>query len=435
MPYRLQADETISYGMRRLLLERVGEIIVDLTEAPKGRDKGVHDARKSCKRIRAAYRLIRDEIGRDLYRQENIRFRDTARLLAKARDTWVMIRTLDMLVATHEDQLPQQAFSGIRQNLTELYEATLAQELKDQTTIPAVLNTLDEACHQIENLPIEREDFSAFGRSIRRVYARGRRAMRLSYTQPSSEIFHEWRKRVKYLWYQLEILEALWPNILSQLADELHSLSEYLGDDHDLAVLRTTVLDSSAGFENELELLTLVQLIDQARLELEALAQPLGERIYFDPPKTFVRRLETYWQAWQIEDDKRQNELIDDIQNRSPVYIRLDKELLTTSEIAAGLEISPQRVRKLIYERKLPAEKVGPRWVIRADSPPIQDPDAEEEQTYLGILLSTKDVASHLKIRPRKVRRLIQAGELPAIKMGQQWIILEEDLINFNTNT
>ena len=122
MPYRLEANETISSGIRRLLLERVEKIIVDLTIAPKGRDKGVHDARKSCKRIRAAYRIIRDEIGQELYRQENIRFRDTARLLAKARDTWVMIRTLDKLTNSHGENLPQGAFSGIRQRLTEQYE-------------------------------------------------------------------------------------------------------------------------------------------------------------------------------------------------------------------------------------------------------------------------------------------------------------------------
>ena len=431
MPYRLEANETIALGMRRLLFERVQQIMVDLTDQPKGRDKGVHDARKNCKRIREAYRLIRDEIGKKLYVQENIRFRDSARLLAGARDSWVMIRTLDKLVAAHIDQLPAQAFSGIRQKLTEQYETTLARELENQTTIPAILEIMGEACFQIDNLPIQKEDFSAFRPSIQRVYARGRRAMRLAYTQPSSEVFHEWRKRVKYLWYQLEILEALWPNVLAQLADELHSLSEYLGDDHDLAVLRSRILDASAGFENERELLILVQLIDQERLELEALARPLGERLYFDPPKIFTRRLETYWQAWQAEDEKRQSELIDHIQKKSPVYIRLDKNLLTTSEMAAGLEISPQKVRKLIYDQKLPAEKVGTVWVIRVDNSSLQEPSPYDVQTVLGVLLSTQDVASQLKIKQRKVRKLIQAGKLPAIKLGQQWIILEEDLINF----
>ncbi len=431
MPYRLEADETISMGMRRLLFERVQQIMVDLTDHPKGRDKGVHDARKNCKRVRAAYRLIRDEIGNELYRQENIRFRDTARLLAGARDSWVMIRTLDKLVASHIDQLHAHAFSGIRQKLTEKYETTLARELENLTTIPVILENMGEACLQIEKLPIQKEDFSAFRRSIRRVYDRGRSAMKLAYSQPSSEVFHEWRKRVKYLWYQLEILEALWPNVLAQLADELHSLSEYLGDDHDLAVLRSTILDASASFENEKELLMLVQLIDRERLELEALARPLGEKLYFDPSKTFTRRLETYWQAWQAEDEKRQSELIDHIQKKSPVYIRLDKNLLTTTEMAAGLEISPQKVRKLIYDQKLPAEKVGTAWVIRVDNSSLPESSLHDEQTVLGVLLSTQDVASHLNIKQRKVRKLIQTGKLPGIKLGQQWIILKEDLINF----
>ena len=56
MAYRLEADETISVGIRRLLFERVQKIIHDLTNPEIDRDKGVHNARKSCKRIRAAYR-------------------------------------------------------------------------------------------------------------------------------------------------------------------------------------------------------------------------------------------------------------------------------------------------------------------------------------------------------------------------------------------
>ena len=73
MPYRLRAEETITEGIRRLLIERVDRIILELTNPPLGRDKGVHNARKSCKRVRAALRLVRDEIGEDLYKFENTR--------------------------------------------------------------------------------------------------------------------------------------------------------------------------------------------------------------------------------------------------------------------------------------------------------------------------------------------------------------------------
>jgi excisionase family DNA binding protein len=332
-----------------------------------------------------------------------------------------MIRTLDSVVVAHGERLPPGAFNGIRQNLTKQYEVTLAQELENQQTIPAILETMEEARFQIENLPIVNEDFSAFLRGIRRVYTRGRRAMRLAYTQPSAEVFHEWRKRVKYLWHQIEILESAWPRIFSMLGDELHQLSDYLGDDHDLAVLRSTILDAPAGFEDERELLKLVQLIDQDRLRLEASARPLGERLYYDTPKNFTRRLETYWRAWKSEDDQRQSELIQYIQDHSPATIQLDRDLLTTTEMAAQLEISPGRVRRLIQGQKLPAEKVGAVWIIKADM------DTESE-TFEGTLLSPREAADHLDISLGRIWKMIRSGQLPATKVGRYWVIREADL-------
>jgi excisionase family DNA binding protein len=427
--YRLEAGEMISQGMRRLLLERGNQIIDNLTNPNKGRDKGVHDARKNCKRIRAAYRLIRDEIGEDLYHQENIRFRDTARLLAGARDSWVMVQTLDKLVASHVDQLPPQAFTGVRQKLMEQYVTTLARELENQRTIPAIIETMHVACAKIENLPFQHEDFSAFRRGIQRVYTRGRRAMKLAYTQPKSEVFHEWRKRVKYLWYQLEILEALWPNTLSNLANELHTLSEYLGDDHDLAVLRWTILEEPSGFSNKQELMMLVGVIDKKRLTLEALARPLGERLYFDPPRTFTRRLETYWQAWQAEAEEYQADIIQRLHQASPTILRLDNAVLTTADMATHLQISPRKVRQLIHNRKLPAEKVGTIWIVKAGSWHSPDSPEEDAGIFDGVLLSTREAADHLNLTPDKIRKMIQSGQLPAIKAGRIWVIREGDLV------
>lgn len=430
MPYRLEPNETISLGIRRLLLERVDQIIDDLTNPAIDRDEGVHEARKNCKRVRAAYRLIRDEIGKDLYRQENIRFRDTARLLAGARDSWVMIQTLDKLVASNEDRLPPRSFAGIQEELKESYKTTLAGEFETQERISAILDRMAEAKDQIEQLPIERNDFSAFRKGIRRVYKRGRNALSTAYYQPHSEVFHEWRKRCKYLWYQLEILEALWPNVLSRLAEELHTLSDYLGDDHDLAVLRSTILDTLTGLKNEKELLAVVHLIDQERLELEALAHPLGERLYFDPPDTFVERLETFWQAWQKEHKESQNRIIERIQDRSPIYIRPDQDFLTTTEMATSLGISPKKVRQLIFDQKIPAEKVGSIWVIRADHS-LQITSQESGSIVIGELMTTREAASHLEIKPNKVREYIQSGELKATKKGNRWILSKTDLDTF----
>ncbi len=428
MPYRLEANENIADGIRRLIIVRVDRIIIELTNPEGGRDKGVHNARKSCKRVRAAIRLMRDEIGEELFQRENIRFRDASRQLSAARDSWVMIRTLDGLIAKYQDQLPPLAFDGVRQKLVENYEVTLALELKNQYVIPEIVEIMNEAKIYIGQLPIIREDFSAFRGGLQRVYFRGRRAMTQAYKHPDSEIFHEWRKRAKYLWYQLEILAELWPNLLSNLAGELHNLSEYLGDDHDLAVLRRMILSNPDGFVDEQELIMLISLIDQARLALEALAWPLGERIYFDPPKTFTRRLNTYWKAWREEDDVRQADLIDQLHKSNPAYLIVDGKLLTTADMAAILEISPARVRELIHDGKLPAEKVGTIWIFNKAGWQSLDAPDEIADIFDDVLLGTREAAERLNMTPDKIRKMLQSGQLPGTRTGRIWVIREGDL-------
>jgi hypothetical protein len=87
--------------------------------------------------------------------------------------------------------------------------------------------------------------------------------------------------------------------VLDELADEIHDLSDYLGDDHDLAELRQVVTSQPDLFDDEQNLEVLLALIDQRRAELEAAAHPLGERIYVEKPANFVDRMAAYWRIWR----------------------------------------------------------------------------------------------------------------------------------------
>jgi hypothetical protein len=89
--------------------------------------------------------------------------------------------------------------------------------------------------------------------------------------------------------------------MMQPLRDETKRLSDLLGDDHDLAVLRNVLTDETDRFGSVRNLQTTLALLDQRRKELQAWAHPLGERIYADKPGRFSRRLGRYWQAWYAE--------------------------------------------------------------------------------------------------------------------------------------
>jgi CHAD domain-containing protein len=185
-----------------------------------------------------------------------------------------MVETADDLSERFADLLAANAFDEVRQSLTLRHQEIVAQLLDEEHRMEEVAATIETARRRVEDWPVEQEDFATIYEGLRRVYKRGRNRLAEAYAEPAPEKFHKWRKRVKYLWYHTRILKPLWPNLLDELADELHDLSDYLGDDHDLAELRHTVIVQPEMFADERDLQALVALIDRRRLELEAAARP-----------------------------------------------------------------------------------------------------------------------------------------------------------------
>ena len=60
MSYRLEPQEPLGAGIKRIAREQIDQALEQLTANPENRDEAVHDARKRFKKIRAALRLVRD---------------------------------------------------------------------------------------------------------------------------------------------------------------------------------------------------------------------------------------------------------------------------------------------------------------------------------------------------------------------------------------
>ena len=358
--YRLRENEGCDAGAKRIILERVETTIALLTEPTDNQDKAIHDSRKNFKRIRAVLRLIRDGIGDEAYRYENACYRDASRKLAPLRDSAVMVETIDAIKKYYRAGLANNAFASIRQTLVARQMHIREEFLANQRIPFEVAETLHEARLRLLELPFADKNFKVFAGGLQRVYRRGRRGMSVAYTTPEeAELFHEWRKRVKYLWYQMEILQPLWPPVQDELAHELHQISKYLGDAHDLFELNRVLHEEGDLFVGEPQLGLLLTLISQRRHELEMAARPLGQRMYIDQPRDFVRRLATYWQIWQQHG-------INGVPHKSAKTksTKINQQLLGTKEVAEHLDLPIGQVRKLIAEGKIEAFKIGNIWAI-----------------------------------------------------------------------
>ena len=301
MSYVLQPQEQIGPGLRRIALDQLDHARESLTHPGQRPYEAIHDARKRFKKIRALLRLVRDEIGPDLYRQENVFYRDAGRRLAGVRESFVMILTLDDALVAYAGEVDGDAFRETREQLTADHQE-LSRRIIHEEEIPAQVAELIEGGRpRLATLPIRRQTYEAIRPSLRRVYDRGRKGLHKAYEAPRPENFHEWRKRVKYLWYHLRILNPLWPGLFQAWAEQLHDLSEYLGVAHDLAQLRATIVAEPELCPDDEPRRLLLDLLEWRQAEHEATAHPLGKRIYSERPEAFLQRMGGYWEVWQAQ--------------------------------------------------------------------------------------------------------------------------------------
>src|SRR5215207_2094762 len=237
--YRLGRGEFVPDGMRRIARAQLDAGIEELAGQPNRKlDEAVHETRKRLKRLRASLRLERFAIGDETYRRENTAFRDLGKRLSAPRDAMVLIETLDALSERFSDELPPDQTGPLRDQLERSHKRAVTKLRRDQATVDAVRAELEEARVRSASRKYDPEGFEALRPGLQRIYRRGRRSMRAAADEPSDEHLHEWRKRSKDVWHAVQILRPAAPKRMKARAQRAHRLSDLLGDDHDLAVLR-----------------------------------------------------------------------------------------------------------------------------------------------------------------------------------------------------
>jgi CHAD domain-containing protein len=302
MSYRLENAETLSEGVKRIAVEQI-KAALEYSRAPESDlDDVIHETRVCFKKLRGLLRLIRYDVGDDNYKTDNTYFRDANRRLSSVRDNAALTEAMDKLQERFPDLVANDVFKSLRESL----EASAQKERPEKKkTLAEIGSALAAAGDRVEKWPIEHDDFSKVGHGLRHVYKLGLIGFAAAREEQSTESLHEWRKQVKYLWYHVRLLNVLWPEPLMVLAAEIKTLSRYLSDDHDLALLRERVLEQSDHQSDQIACENLVDLIDQSRSERQVLARLLGERVYADKPRAFINRFTEYWGTWQSEKDTR----------------------------------------------------------------------------------------------------------------------------------
>jgi CHAD domain-containing protein len=309
----LKRKEGLTEGLQRLSEELLRDLLQAMGQE-KLTPRQVHDARKIIKNLRAMLRLTRGALSDEARRARNQALRNLAGPLSEPRDAAV---TLAAFENVYNEDLNGNPLPQAEPNWATQLRQSLSEKAGALVPVESYQDAVEEVRRLGQLLPVE----DAQGRGgptqtrnndswesivkegLRKTYRQGRRRMRQVVANPetSDEEWHELRKRVKDLGYQLTLLKKV--KGIKPLLKKLDQVGTALGDARDLTLLR-----DSLGNVQERNQLTpadhrdyqrLLTHIEEQSQELHRQALKVIGRVYRRRSKRFTARLEKRFHRWQ----------------------------------------------------------------------------------------------------------------------------------------
>ena len=286
MGYCLKSREPLSKGLKRIFREEIESAVRLCRHPARQRGVTVHEVRKHLKKLRAALRLTKNEVGKNRWASEDRCLREIGRLVSDLRDAHVRFQTLIQLRGDAKQQFPR--IEELLSMERESFSAAFAGWQKQ--AIPK----LERVGERLSRWPLSGITWKQICGVVAKSYRRGQNRLAKALKKRDPESFHVWRMSVKELWYQLRILRPLNRLVLEEIATDAKTLGELLGRAHDFAFLLVR-LDRERGDQALYdELVQLQKLIQKRGKRLHRDALELGRRFYAEPSKAFAKRISIF---------------------------------------------------------------------------------------------------------------------------------------------
>jgi len=301
MSYRLNPALPMSEALRSVALAEL-DIAHNALASPSDRHKGVHSARKCFKRLRSLLVLARPGMPEPVFRNLAARVVRIGKGLAAARDAQALIDAIDKLEQTTEPGSGEGPIRSIRGWLHKRRQ--VAEQSLEQTTASEALHKVLDLRPLLAGLTVYPDDFSPLAKGIARGYRATRIHFKAAIRSDDAEELHDWRKGVQQHWRHMQLLTPCWPSELSARAEAARSLSQLLGDDHDIAMLMHLVETPTMTFGSPEETTAFMKRCRRRHKDLRKEAKVKGERLFVEKPGTFASRIQAYWTTAAVGADK-----------------------------------------------------------------------------------------------------------------------------------
>jgi CHAD domain-containing protein len=289
----LSKKENLISGLRRIASDIIIESIF-LLKNPLDFDESIHETRKNIKKIRSILRLLMNNFDNQAFEVFNLEFRDSGRKLSSLRDAEALLEISDKIKT--KKITSQKSIDNTRIQLIK-YKDKITAEFLSNEDINLIIENLENLEKKFVNLEFFGKDSFVFNLGLQKIYIHCIKLMKKCSKDGTDLDFHEWRKQVKYLWNSIMFFQKIWNPVLATYSDEIHKLSDYLGDMHDLTVLNEMIVNNQIELETE-DKERMLEMIENLKNKLRKLSFSQGFKLFIDKPSVFSKRLNKWWKHY-----------------------------------------------------------------------------------------------------------------------------------------
>ena len=300
MPFRLRSTESVADGLRRIARAELSSISTRLESAAPPRRDTIHEIRKSVKKTDAILQVVVADGGRGFAKSAKRLHVIHARLSA-LRDADVVLETLRILRNRNPGILNQRCVGRLRRRLSS-HKRSLMKAARRKATWQRVSKSVRRIRRNAKHWNPRHRQFRSLAAGIRLAHQRGRTAMARARKSQRAGDFHDWRKQIKTLWYELRLLEGSGPRIRRDVK-ALHRVEVWLGNEHDVVMLSEELSKDKSRGDISLDLDRIRLVGDSYRAELRAKALACTRGIFARTSRDYVDSVRREWQRWHTRQE------------------------------------------------------------------------------------------------------------------------------------
>lgn len=233
MSFQIRASKSVNKEIHRIIDGQFDGMDVQLALMELDPQDSIHELRKHIKRLRSLLKLLNPLLNKKRLRRQNNILRGVARSFRSHRDSDALSETLDRLNTRLQVIFTETELAIIRSRLAETKSQSTSALIKLTGSASDNTTLCRKGCEKLSFHVSRKKLNSLFLKS----YIKSQRRFHIVNKTAKSDDFHNWRKSVKDLYYQSQLLKKSGVKLPKSYLKDLHLLGETLGEYQDISML------------------------------------------------------------------------------------------------------------------------------------------------------------------------------------------------------